>query len=149
MDNFEFVYDTEHNPDALLKNGYQKIFGIAHEYKREGNIDEKIGTYYRTHRNGGIYEDDNGYPYTWYFDGAICWLKGIRDYKKDYDDERTIAEQEEDIRTSHTFDFNYDQYIKLSTGENREYMDTQTVRLHHRVAELQKQLAEIRRHAPP
>jgi len=143
LDGFEFIYDTEHDTSALLKDGYQKVLGIAHEYTREGNRIKRSGTYYKTCPNGGIF-DRGDEVYTWYFDGATCWLRGARDYLEDYEECKTPA-REEDIRCTHTFDYNYEQFIKLETPADDEHMRTSTTRLHHKVCELQRKLAELRK----
>ena len=124
----------------MLYREMSQIFGRAHKHISSSRM-ECTGTYYKTHPNGGIYDPSGtDETYTWYMDGATCWLKGVRNYSENWEDE------EDNVGIDVTFDFNYDQYIKLSTPEpeevRHEVIRTTVTRLHHRVAELQKQLAE-------
>ena len=74
--------------------------------------------------------------------------EGIRDYLKDYEDNRTYT-RAEDTHANVTFDYNYDQYVRLETPANQERVRTSAIRLHHKVAELQKKLAEAKNRDNP
>jgi hypothetical protein len=140
---YEYVYEAEHDPDKLLESGWQPILGIAYEYEYDDKgKPDAIGVFYKTHANGGVYEDYHSCEtYTWYCDGIKCWLRQapIIDDGKEH---RFTPETH--VSSSITFDYDYNLYVKLHLYNPDEESRQQLPRLHNKVVELQKELAALR-----
>ena len=147
FDGYEFIYSPEHDTDKLLADGWQRIHGIAEQYKynERGKLNS-IGAFYKTSPNSGIYADVNGSSYMWSCNGSRCWLSKVPSIDDGLEHNYNY-ESETEPGSQVTFDYNYNLYIRLRCYNPEEESRQQVFNLHTKVVELQKELAEIKRNS--
>jgi len=125
LDGYEFIHDAEHDPDALVEQGYQRIVGLAKVYDSNNSVK---GVFHKTSHCGDFYEClASCLVHTWYCDGHAIWLS-------------EVGEQYQ-LRT--TFDYDYNVYAKVTDEEPDKSATCRN--LHKKIAELQKELATLKK----